>query len=295
MTIRTDPPTRPAASDPKQHTDPRSATTGPPPSRAPRPAPRLRQIGALARGEWSLLLNNKVALLNCFALPALMVFVFASIGDITGLSLGTLAPMLVLGTALMFIVYYTLVTSFVARRESLMLKRLRSGEAGDRVIIAGIATPFVLITLAQTAAGVLAVILWLGVPARPGMALIGLAAVLGALAWVSLAVASTGLTRSVEHAQITTLPLILAALLLSGLSLPLAVLPEAMQTIAFYAPMTPVVELTHLGMTGQTMLGHEPTGLGLIREVAAQSAVLMAWGGVGWWAARRTLRWDPRS
>ncbi|GAB96047.1 ABC-2 type transport system permease protein [Kineosphaera limosa] len=266
-----------------------------PRTQTPDPAPRLRQVYALARAEWGQLLNNKVALLNCFALPALMVFFFAGIGGFTGISFGALAPMLVLGTALLFVVYYTLVTSFVARRESLLLKRLRSGEAGDGVIVAGIAAPFVLITIAQTGAAALAAVLWLDVPARPQMALIGLAAVLGSLAWVSLAVASTGPTKSVEHAQITTLPMILVPLLLSGISLPLAMMPEAMQSVAHFAPMTPVVELTHLGMTGQTVLGETLTGLALAREVAVECAVLLGWTVIGWWVSRRTLRWESRS
>lgn len=59
--------------------------------------------------------------------------------------------------------------------------------------------------------------------------------------------------------------------------------------------MTPVVELTHLGLTGQTVLGEPMTGVPLLVEVAKESVVLVAWTVAGWWIARRTLRWEPRS
>lgn len=260
-----------------------------------RPAPRRRQVLALARAEWAQLLANKVALLNCFALPLLMVFFFAGIGDSIGMSFGALVPMLVLGTALLFVVYYTLVTSFVARRESLLLKRLRSGQCDDWVIVSGLAGPFVVVTLVQVALAVLASVTVLDVPIRAHLLLVVPAAVLSVLAWVALAVASTGLTKNVEHAQITTMPAILVPLLLSGLSIPLAIMPEPLQVVAHLAPMTPGVELMHLALTGQTMLGDTPSGAGLLAEVARCTAVLLAWTGLGWWLARRTLRWEPRS
>lgn len=273
------------ASTPTTPTHPRERT----------PAPALRQTRALAGAEWKLLLRNKVALLNTFLVPGLMVLFFAGLGiEGSGLSLGTFAPTMVLGMALVFIVYYTLVTALVARREAHVLQRLRTGEASDATILAGLSLPFIALTLVQTVIAVVgaALVLDVGMPVNVGSVVV--AAVLGTLVWTLLGIASTGMTRSVEHAQITTLPAIFVPLLLSGLALPLQLMPEVVQRIAALTPLHPVVELMRLGMAGTAADG-TPLSLtdGLLAAVSP-TLVLLGWTVIGVWLVRRYLRWEPR-
>lgn len=261
----------------------------------PGPAPASRQAWALAAAEARLLVRNKVALVNAVLMPAVMVLLVAGMGlEHTGLSFATFAPTTVLATSLVFVVYYTLVTAVVARREAHVLQRLRTGEASDATILLGLALPFVVITLAQTALAVVGAgtVLDAGPPSNLG--LVVLASVLGVLVWTLLGIASTAMTRTVEHAQITTLPAILVPLLLSGLALPLPFLPEAVQRVAALTPLHPVVELMRLGLVGTDAHGAALSFADGLSAAVAPTLVLLAWSVVGWWLLRRYLRWEPR-
>lgn len=264
------------------------------PDPAPTPAPALRQIGALARAEWTLLLRNKVAAINCFALPLVCAVFFLGVAP-DALGLGVLVPTIVLGTALLFVVYYTLVTALVARRESLLLKRLRAGEASDGVILAGLSAPFVAVTLGQAVLAAAAATVLFDLPLHPRMLLFLLGALAACVTWVMLAIASTPMTKSVEHAQITTLPVIMVPLLLSGLSIPLAVMPEPLRTVAQLTPLTPVTELSTLAFAGTDLDGRALGGAQVLLAAVRPLLVLVAWALVSTWVAKRTMRWEARS
>ena len=70
---------------------------------------------------------------------------------------------------LLFVVYYNLVTALVARREELVLKRLRTGETSDAEILAGTAAPAVAIAWGQILIGAVAAVtaFGMGLPANP--------------------------------------------------------------------------------------------------------------------------------
>ncbi len=258
------------------------------------PAPRARQLRALAGAEWRELLRNKVALFNSLALPLVMGVILFGIGP-EGAPMGVLFPVMVTGTAILFVVYYTLVTAVVARRESLLLKRLRSGEASDATILAGVALPFVLVTCAQfVVAAALARALF-DVSLSPLTAVAALGVLLATVAFATLAVASTPFTRTVEHAQITTLPIIMIPLVFSGMMLPLTMMPDALRTVAELLPLTPIVELLHLGFASVTVDGEAVSaGAGLLASVRPL-LVLIGWAVLGFFVASRRMRWEPRS
>lgn len=271
-----------------------TAPARPAPTGGIAPAPRARQLRALAATEWRLLLRNKVAAMNCFALPLVTAGFFYAIGR-DGTGIGVMLPVVVLGTALLFVVYYTLVTALVARRESLLLKRLRTGEADDGTVLAGLATPFVVVAFGQAVLATIAAVAFLDVPLHARLLVFVAGAALACVTWTQLAIASTGMTRSVEHAQITTLPLILVPLLLSGLSIPLAFMPDPLRAVAEYLPLTPMVELAHLAFAGTTVDGRPHDGVQALGAAVRPFLVLAFWALGGREVARRTMRWDARS
>jgi ABC-2 type transport system permease protein len=254
-----------------------------------------RRVLALASAEIRLLLRNRTAAMNSLLGPVLLL---GSVGAITvsnGLELdgpGFIAS--AIGITLIMVAYYNLVTIFVARREELVLQRMRTGELTDREILLGTAIPTLLVTMVQVlvaAVGVVALGKW----SAPVDVVLPLLAVLGGSAlMVVLAAASTSFTRTVEAAQFTTLPLVLAATLFSGLLVPLSGFPEPVAEVLRFLPLNPVIELSRLGLVGETWSGHAVDTAGAWTAAPLPLAVLAGWLVVGAVVARRVFRWAPR-
>lgn len=276
-TFDTRPTTRPAAPNP---TD--AATRG-----------GLRRFAALVRGETTILLRNRTAVFTAVAMPFIVGFAFSGMSqDRAGL--GVVLTMVLIGTALMFVIYYTMVTSLVGRREQLVLKRLLAGEPTPMEILSAPAVPLWVLFGVQSLIGIGGAVL-LGTPVLHPWALL-LAVVGGAAAWTALAIVSAAYTRTVESAQITTLPLILISLLLSGFSIPLEWLPEPVARVAHLLPMTPVIDLVKLAYTGAGTDGHVPTGpLDLAFGVGGMVLPLVVWSAGSMLLGLRRFRWDARS
>src|SRR5699024_10639766 len=112
---------------------------------------------------------------------------------------------------------------------------------------------------------------------------------------IGLRGASTVFTRTAETAQITTLPLIMVSMGLYGLFFPLSILPDALATTSRFLPVTPVVELSNLGLVGQTaeqdVVGFADT----FSHAALPTAALIAWILIGVYLTRDRFRWSPRA
>ena len=93
----------------------------------------LTRLTALGRAELTLLGRNRNNLFIALLMPLLMILVLRSSVTQTaeGVSGGVAGATLVGGTGmvLVLVVYMGLVSAYVARREELVLKRLRTGEA----------------------------------------------------------------------------------------------------------------------------------------------------------------------
>jgi ABC-2 type transport system permease protein len=175
-----------------------------------------------------------------------------------------------------------------------VFKRLRSGEITDAEILAGTATPAVAIAWVQVAVAAVAAGAASGMDLRANALLVLAAVLLGTTVFVLLAAVTTAVTRTVELAQVTTLPVLMLSLVFSGMLFPLATLTEPLRSVAQALPLTPVVELMRLGLTGTAADGHH---LGLAATFGAAVIpvlVLAAWIAAGTWAARRWFRWEPR-
>lgn len=256
-----------------------------------------RRMWSLARAEALLLWRNRTAMLNAVALPIGMVAVLATSGILDGteeLDVGAMIVTMMVSTTLLIVVYYNLVTAWVARREELVLKRLRTGEVNDAEILLGTAVPSVAIAWGQILIVVVAAFAMFDLDLPVNALIVVVAIVLGTAVFMLLAAVSTAMTRNVETAQVTTMPVLLVPLVASGLFFPLDKLPEFVESVARFLPLTPVVDLLRLGLTGTTIDGGTVGAAASFGAAVVPLLVLGVWVGAGVWATRRWFRWEPR-
>lgn len=254
---------------------------------------RARRLGALVIAETRMLLRNRTALFTALALPVMMAVMFSGLSD--GLEdVGVFMVTALLATSLLFVVYYTLVTSLVARREQLVLKRLIAGEPTRLEVLLAPAVPLWGLLVLQSGVGTALAVGVMGEPlAHPWVLL--LAVVGGATTWTALAIWCSTWTRTAEAAQLTTMPFMLVAILLSGFSLPLSMFGPVVERLAQWLPMTPVVGLTNLAFTGTDAAGRPIDEAGLLGTVVGALLPLLAWAALALYEGLRSFRWDARS
>lgn len=256
----------------------------------------VRRTWSLSRAELRLLLRNRTAMLVALALPVATVVLLHTVeadqGPHTGAGAATV--IMFVGVALLYVVYYNLVSTYVARREDLVLKRMRVGELADAEILAGMAVPSVVLTIAQIVLVSAGVALWSDLTAPVNAVVVAVAVLGGTVLFTLLAAATTKITRNVEMAQMSTLPLFLVCLGLSGLVVPVDVFGERLATAAQFLPLTPVVDLVRLGLVGTTG-DAAPVGFTeVFQEAAMPGLILAAWLLLGVELTRRWFRWEPR-
>ncbi|WP_205471846.1 ABC transporter permease [Nocardioides sp. SYSU D00038] len=264
-------------------------TTTTPPTTTPTTTPLGRTL-ALARVNALLMTRNRLTLFYGVVLPLapLLFLLSAPRGDEAA---GAQAATTVVLFALIFPVYYNVLSLVVTRRDELVLKRLRTGETRDSEQLLAIALPGCAVALVVSVLAV-AVGAALGqpLPVNPLLHVVGVLAACGLFA--TLAVWTAAWTRNAEAAQLTSMPVILLAALGSMRSAPF---PDAVARLVDLTPGAAVDMLVRL-----TWYGEHPDGgtTGLAGTWAAALpplAVLVAWAGLALWLARRSLRWEPRA
>jgi len=256
-----------------------------------------RRVAALARAELRLLVRNRTALFNALALPPMTVALFAAVGAIGEEASAAMGPVLLnllTFMALAFVVYYNLTVAFVARREELVLKRYLVGECSRAEILVGTAVPAVVVAVAQTVLGIVAVSLFLEPPAFTNPLLMVVAVLGGAAMLTLLGAATSGLSRTVESAQLTTLPLLIVAIPFAGLFGAPGAGSGVLDTIGTFTPLRPITDLMLLGAGGIDGDGQVLTLAETFGAAAVPVTVLAAWTALGVLAARRWMRWEPR-
>lgn len=247
------------------------------------------RLTALGRAELTLLLRNRTALAVALVMPVATVAVIKSSldqidPDKAGMSLAEAAMTGGIGIVLILVVHLNLVSAYVARREELVLKRLRTGEVPDREILAGTALPAAGLALAQCVLIVVAGVAFLGVgaPKRPELLVLGV--LLGMVLLAALAAATSALTRTVESAQLTSLPMLLISYAGSGLFVPLEVMPQELASACKLLPVTGVMTLVRAGWLG----GADA------HDVVGAAVTALAWTALSVFAVKRWFRWEPR-
>ncbi|MEV1062731.1 ABC transporter permease [Streptomyces sp. NPDC050263] len=249
----------------------------------------VSRMTALARAELTLLVRSKSTLITAVVVPlALPVSLFSVVEDMevedAGLTVGLVLLPAAIGFSLLFGVYSALTAIYTARREELVLKRLRTGELRDAEILGGAALPVLVTGLVQSLVLVAGSTVLLDIPApeAPHLAVLGL--LLGLAMCTALAAVTAALTRTVENAQVTSLPMVLVSMIGSGVAVPLELLPDRLASVFELLPLSPVIALIRGGWTGD-LSAYETLGALL---------TALAWTVPAVFAVQRWFRWEPR-
>ncbi|MHC5904063.1 ABC transporter permease [Streptomyces sp. S6] len=247
------------------------------------------RMKALARAEFTLLGRSRSMVVTAMLVPLLLP---VSVAQFTsdkmlkemGLDLGQLLLPAGIGFSMLFGIYSTLAAIYTTRREELVLKRLRTGELRDGEILTGTALPMFATGLLQTVVLVVGCMLLVdvGVPKAPQLAVLGL--VLGFTVCAALGAATSGLTKTVESAQVTTMPFVFVSMIMSGVAVPLEAFPDRAQSFLELLPLSPAIQLIRGAWTGGMSGG----------EVLQAVGVGVAWTVAAVFAVQRWFRWEPR-
>lgn len=256
---------------------------------------RRRPLLALAKAEYLQFLRNKTLVFNATAIPVgvpLLLFFLQGDGDPTRRVAATTLESFALA-ALIFVQFYSILSMVTTRRGEGVLKRLRTGEAADWQILVAPAVPGVLLTLGG---GVLvgAVVYGFGAPAPVNVVALVLALVGGLVLFSLLALATSALTKNAEAAQVTSLPIIVLAVM--GVGTIRELLPDGLADVAAWTPFAAVSDLIHLGAAGVLVPGPDTTFdlAGTFAEFGRPAATLVLWIVLALVLVSRGFRWDDR-
>jgi ABC-2 type transport system permease protein len=259
-----------------------SAVTASPASRGPTGPVGTSPTGSRPSGpvaigvaELRMLVRNRTVALSALLLPLAFgagTFLFGVYG--TG---GMLAGVQIVGMVGLG-VYITATTTLAARRQSLYLKRLRSGSVSDAGIIAGLVLPAVAVSLAQIVI-VLGILAVREPPASPGWVIA--AVIIAEVMFAGFAFATAGFSTSPEHAQYTTMPIFMVTL-----------------GVAIWWTLTGADDLLWLkrllpggGLMELAVLAWNGGDLSVVPVLLAPTLV---WAAVAVAAGMRLFRWEPR-
>ncbi|MFC0681306.1 ABC transporter permease [Lysobacter korlensis] len=232
---------------------------------------------SIAAAEFRMLLRNRLVALLGIVTPLALGAVLL-LNEPSGDATGVIAVLQVVIMSAMG-VYLTGTTTLAARRQTLFLKRLRSGAVRDGGILAGLVLPVVLLSTAQVTVVLAALGFLASPPTHPW--LLGVAVVSAQLMFAGLALATAGATNSPEHAQVTTLPLLFTAI--GAAFLVVTTDFEWLSWLKLALPGGAVAELTMLAWNGGELDG-----------LAGMLAPSLIWAVVAVLAGRALLRWEPR-
>ena len=259
-----------------------------------------------ARGQfllsWRVFWRNRRSTFVGFLLPVLLNLVVAAplrnrqIGGVDAAGYTTAG---FIGLA-MVTSFVNLLNAVVARRDELVLKRLRGTEVPPSAVFAGqIAVGGVVLLLQVLILGSVSVA-WFGSPLPADPLLLLVALVGGYLLFAALALALSGFTPSAETSPLMATPLLLVCMFGAGVFTPLQSLPGWLRAPAHALPLSPVIQALRTAWFGRAF-GHETWGGATLTRLdllsgwqAAAPCLLLVAARVAVAVTRRRFRWEPR-
>ncbi len=144
----------------------------------------------------------------------------------------------ILSMAIMQSGVYGLALFIVSSREKRILKRLHATPAGAAYILAGRIVPALLISLVQTALLLTIAVVAFGVNIVGNLGILLVAALFGAIVFISLGFLVSSVSKSADSAENLTGLVTFPMFFLGGVFIPIERLPEAVQVIAYMMPLT---------------------------------------------------------
>jgi ABC-2 type transport system permease protein len=238
------------------------------------------------RGEQLLFWRSREAAFFVFVFPLLLFVLLASVytGKIYGrpASWALLAGLLGYGCA--NTAFAGLALLLIARRESGILKRLRSTPLPPAVYLAAVLVSILLVFALQTVALFLLGRALKGTPFPGHVVSLALALTLGAAAFAGLGLAATALIRSVEGSSAVVNTILLPMAFLSGSFGPTRHYPRFLRAIGDVLPLKYLIGTVNATYLHGKEIWSRPGSVG----------VLAAWGAIGLLVAVRGFRWEPR-
>lgn len=267
--------------------------------RRPGPGP-LRQALRLGRTEFTLFVRYKTALMYLI-MPLILLMPVANMESVPVLGEYTTTDLALVGTIGAIALFLGLghpSNVFTARREALVLKRLRVSGVPQTAIFGGVFLVVLLFTL-LIAALVVGGSMALGgsMPADPVMLVFSV--VLGCSAMTLLGLLVTPFVSNAESAQMLSMVPMMALLFLSGSFIPLETMPDTLRQVALLLPVAPTVEMAQAAYVGYDVFGGfegaERVGfLGLWAGALPNIGVMLVWIVGLALLVRRYFVWDPR-
>ena len=225
--------------------------------------------------------RNRMALIYGYLFPTIFLISFWVLYRYDRIPLaghiGELLTITVLGGA-----SFGLPTTLVSERERGVWTRYRLLPVSTLVLVAGtLSARFVLLALA--AALQLALAMAIGWPGPEHWLGLGLALVCVAVAFMGLGLVIATLADSVPAVQALGQCVFLPMLIVGGVAVPLASLPEWAQRLSFFLPGRYAVQAIQTAVTGPGP-----------REAVFSMTALLVIGAAGCVAAARLFRWDAR-
>jgi ABC-2 type transport system permease protein len=241
------------------------------------------------RTEQLLYWRNREAAFFTFFLPIIFFLVFGSIygnSQITKEHLRA-APFLeagMIGYGVASTTFAGLAITMVIRRESGVLKRIRSTPLPPQAYVAAVLTStFITFLIEAVLLIVLGRVLFsVGLPQRPLSLLVAL--VIGAAAFAALGLGLTALVHTAEGSSAVVNAVYLPMAIISGTFFTPREYPAFLRAIADVLPLTYFTKLTRDVMVRHHHLWSE----------AGSIAIVLGWGAIGLIAAIRGFRWQPR-
>ncbi|GAA1879456.1 ABC transporter permease [Pseudonocardia ailaonensis] len=236
----------------------------------------MNRVAALTFAELKLIVRNRTLLVSTLIIPLGLGLFITFTGGVRDAGPYLLAMQLVfvLGMG----IYVSATQTLVARRQSQVLKRLRTSGISDSGLVTATIAPTAILALVQFVVfAIFDVAAGVPLPSSPWLILLAL---VGGLALViTAALATTIVTPAAERAQITTLPLFFVMI---GTGIVLAILPLEgwFQALA----------LLPGGMIGTFVQASFGGGFPLLALVS-----LVLWPVLFGMLARRHFRWDARA